>query len=70
MNATVKITTPEPIIPVTSYPYWAKNFMGDLFLVTAHGLGIAVQYWDGVQNISPSALTPLPAGTKIELTIV
>jgi len=66
MKFDIKYLTPDE---ATSYPYWARNSQGDLFLVTSKGRGIAVSCWNSIRDINEVMLIPLPAGTVITITI-
>lgn len=65
----INITYPKKVVEELSYPYWAVNGKGDLFLVTSREKGIFVKGWDTIGNISERLLTPLPEGTKIEIAV-
>jgi hypothetical protein len=70
VNAKVKITLPKEEIKQRNYPYWAKNSIFDLFLVTGPDRGIAVQAWTNIAPICERVLFPLESGTEITLTVL
>jgi hypothetical protein len=65
----INIIKPGQIQKPKTYPYWAVNSSNDLFFITAHDFGICPMYWKDIRSLSEDILTPLPEGTKIEITV-
>jgi hypothetical protein len=70
MKMNITISDPPKFNTVVSYPYWAINTHGDLFLITGPENGIAVQYWTAVQDISMTGIKPLTPGTVVTIQIL